>query len=354
MKFSGSMKRTIAMSPSRFCPTAMALQPGRPIDRFYREAKSGALLNHPNIVRILGVGSDQLTHRLYLVMEYVDGCKRLWICLRQYGRLAVGDAVHLALDIARALEHCHSRNIVHRDIKPDNILITQSGMAKLTDLGLAKRTDETSHLTAARQGFGTPYYMPYEQALNAKYADGRSDIYALGATLYHLVAGEVPFPGKNPLEIVEKKDIGEFLPASFHNPAVPPALDAILNRMLAREPGDRYQTASELIVDMERSRLANPVPSFVDAGSRWLQGSRGARALDRAVLQPAAADHHTFLPENSGPSQLRRNQPDIWYLRHHRIQKTRPLVQGEGDDRPVAQTSSGRATVSSRDVGSQP
>src|SRR5439155_1504144 len=148
--------------------------------------------------------------------------------------------------------------------KPDNILITTSGVAKLSDLGLAKRTDETSHLTAARQGFGTPYYMPFEQAMNAKYADGRSDIYALGATLYHLVTGEVPFPGINHLEIVEKKDIGDFPPARTHNAEVPAVLDGILTRMLARDPADRYQTVSELIVDLDRSGLAAAVPSFID------------------------------------------------------------------------------------------
>src|SRR6185312_13298775 len=119
--------------------------------------------------------------------------------------------------------------------------------------------------TATRQGFGTPYYMPYEQAMNAKYADGRSDIYALGATLYHLVAGEVPFPGVNHLEILDKKNLGFFAPASSLNPDVPAALDAILERMLARDPQERYQTASELIVDLERSELAARVPSFVDA-----------------------------------------------------------------------------------------
>src|SRR5262249_22290853 len=154
------------------------------VDRFYREAKSGALLNHPNVVRNLAVGQDRATGKHYLVLEFVDGASAHAL-LQRYGRLSVGDAVHIALDTARALEHAHSRSIVHRDIKPDNILITRSGLAKLADLGLAKRTDEASHLTAARQGFGTPYYMPYEQAMNAKYADGRSDIYALGATLYH-------------------------------------------------------------------------------------------------------------------------------------------------------------------------
>ena len=124
------------------------------IDRFYREAKSGKLLNHPNIVRTLSYGQDEKTGKHYLVLEYVDGPNALDL-LKRFGRLPVGDAVHIALDVARALEHAHSRNVIHRDIKPDNILITRAGVAKLTDLGLAKRTDETSHLTSMRQGFGT-------------------------------------------------------------------------------------------------------------------------------------------------------------------------------------------------------
>jgi eukaryotic-like serine/threonine-protein kinase len=233
------------------------------IDRFYREAKSGALLNHPNIVRTYSAGQDRQSGVHYLVLEYVDG-PSAHALLARAGRLPVGDAVHIALDIARALEHAHSRNIVHRDIKPDNILLTRSGVAKLGDLGLAKRTDEASHLTAARQGFGTTAYMPYEQAINAKYADGRSDIYALGATLYHLLTGQVPFPGENHLEVVEKKNHGHYRPAGAVNPAVGPALDAILGQMLARHPRDRYQTASEVIIDLERSRLAVPVPTFAD------------------------------------------------------------------------------------------
>jgi serine/threonine-protein kinase len=291
-------------------PDALASNQGA-IDRFHREAKSGALLNHPNIVRILGVGKDQATQRLYLVMEYVDGLSALQL-LRRHGHLTVGDAVHLALDVARGLEHAHSRNIIHRDIKPDNILITQTGVAKLTDLGLAKRTDETSHLTAARQGFGTPYYMPYEQAVNAKHADGRSDIYALGATLYHLVAGEVPFQGKTALEIVELKSIGEFAPASSHNDKVPAALDAILARMLAREPADRYQTASELIVELERSGLAAPVPSFVDE-DRALRDPVVRERL-AASAQATAAELHIPLKET--PAETRGIQADVWYLRY--------------------------------------
>jgi serine/threonine-protein kinase len=233
------------------------------VDRFYREAKSGALLNHPNIVRSLNVGQDQETGKHYLVLEYVEGFSAHAL-LDRHGKIEVGDAVHIALDVARALEHAHSRNIVHRDIKPDNILLSLSGVAKLVDFGLAKRTDETSHLTATRQGFGTTPYMPYEQAINAKYADGRSDIYALGATLYHLLTGSVPFPGKNHIDVVEKKNRGEFESAASLNIEVPPELDRILNRMMARDPRHRYQTASELIVDLERTKLAAKVPTFAD------------------------------------------------------------------------------------------
>src|SRR5206468_10925324 len=118
--------------------------------------------------------------------------------------------------------------------------ITTTGVAKLADLGLAKRTDEASHLTAARQGFGTPYYMPYEQAMNAKAVDGRSDIYALGATLYHLLAGEVPFPGTTHLQVLDKKNLGFYRPATSLNPLVPEVLDRVLEKMLSWEPCDRY------------------------------------------------------------------------------------------------------------------
>src|SRR5436305_1681031 len=296
----------------------------RYVDRFYREDKSGRLLNHPNIVRSFGAGQDQATKKHYLVLEFVDGFTAHHL-LDRYGRLSIGDAVHIALDVARALEHAHSRNVIHRDIKPDNILITRSGVSKLADLGLAKRTDEASHLTATRQGFGTSYYMPYEQALNAKHADGRSDIYALGATLYHLATGEVPFRGDNHLEVIEKKDAGTFTPASQLNPAVPRILDQILERMLARQPRDRYQTASELIVELERSRLAAPVPSYADPDlalqDPWVRACLASSAQptqpDLSQAPPLSADGRQtaggMMP--TPPDPLSR-VPRLWTVRY--------------------------------------
>ncbi len=293
------------------------------VDRFYREAKSTAALNHPNIVRGFTAGQDRATGKHYLVLEYVDG-PSVQALLEEHGRLEIGDAIHITLDVARALEHAHSRNFVHRDIKPNNILLTRSGLAKLADLGLSKRLDEASHLTAMRQGFGTPHYMPYEQALNARHADGRSDIYALGATLYHLVTGELPFPGNSPLEIVDRKREGDFLPASAHNPTIPPVLDRILNRMMARYARDRYQLASDLIIDLERSELALPVLSFVD--------------LDLALRDPHLRARLTTPNEPTvpdlrlhGPTDREEpDRPDIWYLRFRnaegRLCKARALT----------------------------
>jgi serine/threonine-protein kinase len=280
------------------------------VDRFYREARSGALLNHPNVVRCLTVGQDPASGRHYLVLEYVDGPSGE-VLLDRFGRLSVGDAVHIALDIARALEHAHSRNIIHRDIKPGNILVTLSGVAKLADLGLAKRTDEASHLTATRQGFGTPHYMPYEQAINAKQADHRSDIYALGATMYQMVTGEVPFPGENHLEVVEKKSRGSFAPASTLIPAIPRELDIILGRMLARNPSDRYQTVSELIIDLERSRLAAAVVSFVDRevalADPWV---RACLSSNNQATRPDLESVPVTPPKPVGKAR-------VWHLRFH-------------------------------------
>jgi serine/threonine-protein kinase len=231
--------------------------------RFQQEGRNGASLAHANIVRSFAIGHDAATGLHYIVLEYVDGPSAHDL-LDRFGPMRAGDAIHIILDIARALEYAHGQRVIHRDVKPSNILLTRTGVAKLSDLGLAKRRDDNNNLTNTSQSIGTPYYMPYEQALNARFADERSDIYALGATLYHLLTGEVPFGGESTLEIVEKKGLGVYPPLRLYIPDVPTALEVILGKMLSRDPQGRYQTVSELIVDLERSQLADTIPSFVD------------------------------------------------------------------------------------------
>ncbi|MGE0529530.1 MAG: serine/threonine protein kinase [Bdellovibrionales bacterium] len=277
------------------------------LDRFYREGRSGILLQHPNIVQNFDFGQDQITSQHYLVMEYVDGFTGQEL-LGDHGKLSVADSIHIVLNIARGLEHAHSRNIIHRDIKPDNILITRTGISKLADLGLAKRTDETSHLTSARQGFGTPWYMPYEQAINARGTDGRSDIYALGATFYHFLTGEVPFKGDSHLEIVEQKKIGKFPPASSINSEIPQVLDGILERMMAVDPRHRYQTMSELIIDLERTNLIPMLPSFIDPELAYQDPI--VRERMASLTQQTRADLSGIFQDQNGYAHT----DDLWYI----------------------------------------
>ena len=277
--------------------------------RFLLEGEHGVALVHANIVRSYDTGQDVETGLHYIVLEYVDGPSAHEL-LASTGKLKLGDAVHVILDIARALEHAHKNQIIHRDIKPGNILLTSSGLAKLSDLGLSKRRDDAANLTNTSQGIGTPYYMPYEQAMNAKKADERSDIYALGATLYHLATGQVPFPGEASLEIVEKKGIGVYPPAHSLNAEVSDRLEDILAKMMARDPVDRYQTASEVIVDLERSELAAAIPSFI--------------SMDTALQDPVVRERLTTPIQATQPDMqlkqglLEKQAKDrvVWYLRY--------------------------------------
>ncbi len=234
---------------------------GRPefVSRFYREARLSQFLQHQNLVQGYAAGFDPGPRAHYLVLEFVDG-PSADSALGRLRRLPVGAGVRVGIDIARALEFLHARNLVHRDVKPDNILFHPDGSAKLADLGLAKRLNDDTGLTSVNQGVGTSYYMPYEQALNASLVDARSDVFALGATLYHLLTGHVPFPGATHEEIVKGKENDHFIPVRAANPDVPDELAAILERTLHRDPRSRFATAAELAGALEATGLATPVP----------------------------------------------------------------------------------------------
>jgi len=270
---------------------SMAMRPDF-LQRFYREARTLARLEHPHIVR----GYEPFEARGWhcFAMEFIDGdSMQTW--LRRLGKLNVGDAVHLALCVADGLQYAHELGLVHRDIKPENILLTRRGQVKVADLGLAKAVDEDLSLTRSGTGFGTPYYMAPEQARNAKHADLRSDIYALGTTIYHLLAGQLPFKGETALELILAKEQAPLPPIRKLNDEVPEQLDLIVYKMLAKNINHRYQTCAELIRDLQRLQLAHERLSFIGTvdGVNEDDEPQPPLAVTRAVViasrQPDAA-----------------------------------------------------------------
>jgi eukaryotic-like serine/threonine-protein kinase len=236
------------------------------VGRFYREARLSRVLEHAQIVQGYASGFDPETDKHYLVLELIDGPSAHG-ALARLGRLPVGMVVRIGIDIARALDFLHDRQYVHRDVKPDNVLLHPDGGAKLADLGLAKRLNDDSQLTAIHQGVGTSYYMAYEQAVNANLVDGRSDIFALGATLYHLLTGEVPFPGATHDEVVREKWEGSFRPIRDTNSAVPTAVASLIESTLACDPRARVQRAGQLAKALSATKLATRLPSFAHGSS---------------------------------------------------------------------------------------
>lgn len=259
------------------------------VKRFYREARAMAKVDHPHAVRVFAVDEAEGVH--YVAMEFVDGQSMQKWC-DKLGALPVGDAIHVILRCAEALEQAHRINMVHRDIKPDNIMVTSRGVVKLSDFGLAKALDDDDmQMTQSGTGLGTPYYMAPEQARNAKHVDGRSDIYALGVTLYHFLTGKLPFTGSSAIEVIKNKELGRFTNARKLNPAVPEKLDLILDKMMAVKPEQRFKDMSEVIQHLRGLGLENPSLSFIDAPDKFVAAGAGApkKAAASSAVSKAAA-----------------------------------------------------------------
>ena len=200
----------------------------------------------------------------FVAMEFIDG-DTLQKWLSRLDRFSVPDALAIILDCARALEYAHQEGIIHRDIKPDNVLIDRHGTVKVADFGMVKTHNEVlDSLTQTGHAVGTPWYMPLEQAKMAKDADGRCDIYALGCMLYCLLTGNPPFAGQTIVDVIQAKEVGTFPPARSVNPEVPERLDLIIAKMAAKLPGNRYQTCTELIKNLESLG-----PGFRASGASW-------------------------------------------------------------------------------------
>lgn len=338
-----SLDRQVAL---KILSKEMAAKPNF-VERFYREARAGAKLNHPNVVQAYAVGEDKGYH--FVALELIDG-KSMQYWVDKVGKLSLADTLHVAIRVADALRFAHSNNLIHRDIKPDNVLVTKSGMVKVSDLGLAKNIDDSDmSLTQSGTGLGTPYYMAPEQARNAKRVDGKTDVYAFGAMLYHFLTGAPPFLLKPPvgdrppeqvqldlLALITAKEKNEPPPLRKFRRDVPDSLAMKIEKMILSRPENRQANFEEILRDLTVS-AASPSLSFIDGAvaSPAPGGAASSGAATRvAVSAPTAANlphaSRAATQDDAAPSAIRQNDSgvksggqtsaglgeDEWYVRY--------------------------------------
>jgi beta-lactam-binding protein with PASTA domain/predicted Ser/Thr protein kinase len=253
------------------------------IERFRREAKNAAALNHPNIVSIYDRGNAEDTY--YIAMEFLDG-RTLKELIISRGAAPINVAIEYARQILSALRFAHRHGIVHRDIKPHNVLVDAEGRVKVTDFGIARAG--TSQMTETGSIVGTAQYLSPEQARGGE-VDQRSDLYSLGIVLYELLTGKTPFDGETPVEIAMKHLSNAPKPPSRLRPDIPPELDMVVLRALAKNPDDRYQSADEMEADLERvARGARVSAATVDSATQVLRRPATTAAAATAAAATAA------------------------------------------------------------------
>jgi eukaryotic-like serine/threonine-protein kinase len=255
------------------------------VTRFRREAQAAAGLNHPHVVSVFDTGDDGDRH--YIVMEYVEG-ETLSDLLRREGRLPPERAAAIAADVATALETAHEQGLVHRDVKPGNVMLDREGRVKVMDFGIARAAADDT-LTQTGLVLGTASYLSPEQAQGLP-VDARSDIYSLGCVLYELLTGRPPFVADTPVSIAYKHVNEEPRPPSELEPSVPPALDAAVMRALAKDSKDRFPTAAAFRSAIEASAAGGGAVTEPIAA-----------AGDTAIMPPAEA------PPEEGPPRARRS-----------------------------------------------
>lgn len=247
-----SLNRTVAIKilPKRFSSDPEYVR------RFYKEGQAAGKLHHNNIVQAIDVGEAGGYH--YFVMEYVEG-KTIADDLAAGKILSEQEALDIIIQVAQALDHAHAMGLVHRDVKPKNIMVTKDGVVKLADLGLARETAdiETAQYEAGK-AYGTPYYIAPEQIKGMVDIDGRADIYSLGATFYHMVTGRAPFTGEDSAEIMRKHLEEPLTPPDHINTSLSAGVSEIIEVMMAKRREDRYANAKELLADLMAVRNGQP------------------------------------------------------------------------------------------------
>jgi serine/threonine-protein kinase len=247
-----SLNRTVAIKvlPKRFS--------GNPeyVERFFKEGRAAGKLNHNNIVQAFDVG--EAGGYYYFVMEYVEG-RTIHDDLMAGKIFKEDEALDIVIQVAHALQHAHSCGLIHRDVKPKNIMINTAGVVKLADMGLARETtDIEAAQTEAGKAYGTPYYISPEQIRGKIDIDGRADIYGLGATLYHMVTGRVPYMADDPADVMRKHLKDELIPPDHINKKLSAGISEVIEVMMAKRKEDRYNNVEELLTDLEAVRNGLP------------------------------------------------------------------------------------------------
>jgi serine/threonine-protein kinase len=298
-----SLNRTVAIKvlPLRFSKDADY------VERFYREGEAAAKLNHPNIVQAIDIGEANGYH--YFVMEYIEGHT-------VYDELAGGkvypeaEALRVAIQMALALDHAHAVGLIHRDVKPKNIMITGDGVAKLADMGLARAVADTQAAQAeAGLLFGTPYYISPEQIIGKQDVDFRADIYALGATLYHMVTGRVPYQADDARGVMLKHLKEPLVSPDKYNLDLSFGICKVIKKMMAKHRKSRHDSTAEMLRDLES------VDFLLEADS-----PDGSSAAGTVAFSPADLE----VPKFEAPTSKTVQVPPA---------KTKPSARGAADAR---------------------
>jgi serine/threonine-protein kinase len=273
------------------------MRTGRPVNpvsvrRFLREVRALARLKHPNVVSVYDAGQADGTH--FFVMEYVEGID-LGELVQRTGPLLVEEACDYLRQAALGLQHVHEAGLVHRDIKPSNLLLTGGSQIKLLDLGLVRVEGDDSLSVLTHQGMvlGTPDFIAPEQVMDSHQVDIRADLYSLGCTGYFLLTGQVPFPGGTPFDKATSHRSVEPQPVEQLQPSVPAAVGAVVRRLMAKRPEDRYQTPAEAAAALTALLELDREPNAANAAETLPEGTeRPVRPTPQPAARNARSAHH--------------------------------------------------------------